>query len=442
MGSYPESPGLDFHDGRHPFHTGVHNMCKRISLLLAGFVVLSAVASLSVVGCKGNHSQSGGNDESAQSAPIAPVAVAARVPLSNTLNVAGEFIPFQEVELHAKVAGYIRHIYVDIGDKVKTGQVLATLDVPELTAQVEGADAGVRQTREQIVRAKSEVARAKADYAAIHSAAQRLQQASNARPGLVAQQELDDALAKDRAAAAQVDSAKSALSATEQALGVSQAQQQHFSSLADYSRITAPFSGVITWRYADTGSLIQAGTSNANAMPLVKLAQVNVLRLRIPVPESLAGFVRDGDVATIRIQATGKTLTGKVTRNAASLDTSTRTMPVEIDIQNGDGSLTPGMYADVSLDVRRAGNALAVPVQAVDQSGDQPFVLVVGKDNQLEKRNVKIGVSTANLVGILIGLKDGDQVVATNLAMFHAGEKVRPQRTTVNVTGTGTGDAD
>ena len=362
--------------------------------------------------------------------------------MSNTLNVAGEFIPFQEVELHAKVAGYIRHIYVDIGDKVKTGQVLATLDIPELTAQVQGADAGVRQTREQIVRAKSEVARAKADYAAIHSGAQRLQQASNARPGLVAQQELDDALAKDRAAAAQVDSAKSALSATEQALGVSQAQQQHFSSLADYSRITAPFSGVITWRYADTGSLIQAGTSNANAMPVVKLAQVNVLRLRIPVPESLAGFVRDGDVATIRIQATGKTLTGKVTRNAASLDTSTRTMPVEIDIQNGDGSLTPGMYADVSLNVRRAGNALAVPVQAVDQSGEQPFVMVVGKDSRLEKRNVKIGVSTANLVGILIGLKDGDQVVATNLAMFHAGEKVRPQRTTVNVTGTGTGDAD
>ncbi len=171
----------------------------------------------------------------------------------------GEFIPFQEVELHAKVAGYIRHIYVDIGDKVKTGQVLATLDIPELTAQVQGADAGVRQTQEQITRAKSEVLRAQANYAAMHSAAQRLQQASDARPGLIAQQELDDALARDRGAAAQVDSAKSALSAMEQQLGVSRADQQHYSSLADYSRITAPFSGVITWRYADTGSLIQAG---------------------------------------------------------------------------------------------------------------------------------------------------------------------------------------
>ncbi len=317
------------------------------------------------------------------------------------MNVAGEFIPFQEVELHAKVAGYIKHIYVDIGDRVKVGQVLATLDIPELTAQVQGADAGVRQTQEQITRAKSEVLRAQANYEALHSAAQRLQQASDARPGLIAQQELDDALASDRGAAAQVDSAKSALSAMEQQLGVSRADQQHYSSLADYSRITAPFSGVVTWRYADTGSLIQAGTSNASSMPVVKLAEVNVLRLRVPVPESLAGFVRDGDTATIQVQATGEKFTGKVSRNSASLDTSTRTLQVEIDVPNKDGKLTPGMYADVSLDIRRAGNALAVPVQAVDQSGSKPFVLVVNKSDRVEKRIVKIGVSTANLVGIL-----------------------------------------
>lgn len=215
-----------------------------------------------------------GQKESAQTFPIASIAVVSRASLSNTLNVAGEFLPFQEVELHAKVAGYIRHIGVDIGDRVKTGQVLATLDIPELTAQVQGADAGVRQTQEQITRAKSEVQRALANYDALHSAAQRLQQASDARPGLIAQQELDDALAKDRGAAAQVDAAKSALSATEQQLGVSQADRQHYSALADYSRIVAPFSGVVTWRYADTGSLIQAGTSNAGSMPVVKLQRL------------------------------------------------------------------------------------------------------------------------------------------------------------------------
>jgi len=414
------------------FNTGVYNMCKRPSLVSTGIIVLLTLASFAVLGCKGNSSQARADEGPANlSRPIAPIAVATRTPLSNTLNVAGEFLPFQEVELHAKVAGYIKHIYVDIGDRVRMGQVLATLDVPELTAQVQGADAGVRQTQDQIIRAKSEVLRAEANYAAFHSAAERLQKASDARPGLIAEQELDDAQAKDRVAAAQVDSAKSALSAMEQQLGVSQADQQHYSSLADYSRITAPFNGVITWRYADTGSLIQAGTSNASSMPVVKLAEVNILRLRIPVPESLAGFVKDGDSATVHVQATGEKFTGKVARSTASLDTSTRTMQVEIDVPNKNGKLTPGMYADVSLDIRRAGNALAVPVQAVDQSGSQPFVLVVDKNNRVEKRAVTIGISTANRIGILNGLSDGERVIAANMGTFQPGEEVTPHRSAV-----------
>jgi RND family efflux transporter MFP subunit len=369
-----------------------------------------------------------GRKESAQTTPIAPIAVATRAPLTNTLNVAGEFLPFQQVELHAKVAGYIRHINVDIGDKVKTGQVLATLDIPELTAQVQGADAGVRQTQEQITRAKSEVQRAQANYDAFHSAAQRLQQASDARPGLIAQQELDDATAKDRGAAAQVASAKSALSAMQQQLGVSQADRQHYSAMADYSRIIAPFNGVVTWRYADTGSLIQAGTSNAGSMPVVKLAEVNVLRLRLPVPESLAAFVRIGDPAAICVQAIGKTFPGKITRNTASLDSSTRTMQVEIDVPNPEGKLTPGMYANVSLNIQRAGDALVVPIQAVDQSSPHPFVMLVNSTNRVEKRTVQVGVSTANRTEILGGLNDGDKVIIANLATFQPGEIVTPKR--------------
>ncbi len=194
-----------------------HSPRTQVLLSLCSFSILTA----SLAGCH-HHDDT---DESSQTKPLAVVAMAARSPLQNTLNVAGEFLPMQEVELHAKVAGYIKKINVDIGDKVHAGEVLATLDIPELTAQVEGADAGVRQTQEEITRAKSEIQRAQANYEALHSASQRLQQASNARPGLIAQQELDDALAKDRAAAAQVDSAKSVLSATEQQLGVSRADR-------------------------------------------------------------------------------------------------------------------------------------------------------------------------------------------------------------------------
>jgi RND family efflux transporter MFP subunit len=380
------------------------------------------------------------DENPAATPPIASVAVVTRAQLSNTLSVAGEFIPFQEVELHAKVPGYIRHISVDIGDKVRTGEVLATLDIPELTAQVQGADAGVRQTQEQITRARSEVQRAQADYDAVHSEARRLQQASDARPGLVAQQELDDAQSKDRAGAAQVDAAKSALSAMQMQLGVSQADQQHYSSLADYSRITAPFNGIVTWRYADTGALIQAGTSNASSMPVVKIAQVDVLRLRLPVPESLAAFVHVGDQATIRIQAIGKTITGTITRSTGSLDPSTRTMQVEIDVPNPGGEFTPGMYADVTLNVRRSGDGLVVPVQAVDQTGNQPFVMLVDSANKVEKRTVQIGVSTANRTEIRSGLQEGDKVIVANLANFPPGEVVTPKVSAIGDTSGAAGE--
>lgn len=405
------------------------------SKLAAGVASATALAlAFFTAGCR--HADQA--DAVASANPPAAVAVVTRAPLSSTLEVAGEFLPFQEVELHAKVAGYIKHIGVDIGDRVQAGEVLATLDIPELTAQVQGADAGVQQTQEQITRAQSEVQLAKADYDAVHLNAQRLQQASDARPGLIAQQELDDALAKDRAAAAQVDAAKSALLATQAQLGVSKADRQHYSSIADYSRITAPFAGIVTWRYADTGSLIQAGTSNAGSAPVVKVAEVDILRLRLPVPESLAGFIKLGDTATIRVGALGKTFSGTITRNTGSLDPSTRTMQVEIDVPNKDGQITPGMYADVTLSIQRAGDALVVPVQAVDRSGSEPFVMVVNSSDRVEKRAVQIGVTTANRVEILSGVREGEMVVAANLASFLPGEVVTPKQTAMAAAGSST----
>ncbi len=413
------------------------NMCQASRTRLLRSSASALLFALTAAGC---HRSSDNDKVATTSPPSAAVTVANRAPLSNTLVVAGVFLPFQEVELHAKVAGYIKHISVDIGDKVRAGQLLAILDVPEITAQVQGADAGVRQTQEQITRAKSEVLRAQATYDAVRSAAQRLQQASDARPGLIAQQELDDALARDRAGAAQVDAAKSAYSAAQEQLGISRADRQHFSSMADYSRITAPFTGTVTWRYADTGSLIQAGTSNAGSMPVVKVAEIDVLRLRLPVPESLAAFVKIGDSATIRVGATGRTFTGTVSRNTGALDSSTRSMQVEIDVPNGDGKLSPGMYADVTLNIQRSGDALVVPVQAVDRSGSQPFVLLVDSSNRVQQRAVQIGVATATHVEILGGIHQGDLVIVANLASFQSGEVITPKRTSMGMSNFSNGE--
>ncbi len=359
--------------------------------------------------------------------PVAPVVLPQRAALSNRLEIAGELLPYQEVELHAKVSGYIRHIYVDIGDRVSKGQVLADLDIPELVAQVDEAQSTVQRSQQDILRAKSSVARTEADHAALHAAYQRLMQAAAARPGLIAQQELDDAQAKDSASEAQVEAAKADLSASQEALGAAKANHQHYASLANYARITAPYSGVVTWRYSDTGALVQAGTSSESAQPVVKLAQTNVLRLRVPVPAALAGYVHIGTTAQIRIESTGQQLTGKVVRTTGELDLATRTLQVEIDLNNAGNKLDPGMYADVSLGLQRTGTALTVPIQAVDRSGGRPAVMVVDNQGRIERREVTLGLESPSRVEVLSGLTDSDRVVAANLASFTAGEAVHPQ---------------
>src|SRR3974390_866408 len=138
----------------------------------------------------------------------APIVVVARSPIENVMTLSGEFRPYQQVDVHAKVAGYIKRIYVDVGDHVTAGQVLAVLEVPELNAQVAGAKADIHRDQDAIRRAESEIKRAESTHSAYHAAYTRLKQASAARPGLIAEQELDDSQAKDQEAEAQIESAR------------------------------------------------------------------------------------------------------------------------------------------------------------------------------------------------------------------------------------------
>jgi RND family efflux transporter MFP subunit len=366
--------------------------------------------------------------QASPSVPVAATVTVARAPISNTLSIAGEFLPWQEVDLHGKVAGYIKKINVDIGDHVRQGQTLAVLEVPELNAEVAGAAAGVLHSRDEIQRAKNEVTRAEAAHASLHAAYERLKQAAEARPGLIAQQELDDALASDRTSDAQVDAAQSSLSAALQQLQVSMASHQQVAAMQGYSRIVAPFDGIVTARYADTGALIQAGTSNSSSMPVVKVAQVDVLRLRVPVPESVAATVRIGDTAQVRVQATGEKFSGKVARFTDSLDRSTRTMQVEIDVPNKDYRLSPGMFADVTLQTQNRPNALVVPVTAIQRSdAGAASVLVVDSSDHVELHRVQTGIEDPSRVEVLSGVNQGDQVIVGNLDVYQAGEVVRPK---------------
>ena len=361
-------------------------------------------------------------------APVAAVVKVGHGTLGTPLTLAGGFKPFQEVDLHAKVAGYIKTMYVDVGSHVKEGQTLALLEVPELAAELSGADAAVRRAKEEIRRAQGDVQRAKSAHEATHAMAERLTQASDSRAGLVAQQEVDDARAKDLEGEAQVSSAQAALSSAEQALDVAVATQQQYKALSDYTRITAPFTGVITVRYADTGSLIAAGTSSSTqSAPVVRIAQISVLRLVLPIPESIAGQIRLGDPVKVHVQALNQDSVGKVSRFADALDPQTRTMETEIDFQNPEGKLLPGMYVEAKIGVAAKTDILTVPLEAVEMNGSEGTVLIANSPNVLEERKVRLGLQGSTHVEVLSGLSDGECVVIGSRNEFRAGMKVTPK---------------
>jgi RND family efflux transporter MFP subunit len=398
-------------------------MTKRFVLIAIG--VLALIALMVTVEYRVRDRDS---DPKAAEIRTAAVAVAKRGVLANTLNLAGQFQPYQEIEVHAKVSGYVRHIYVDIGDRVRAGQTLAVLEIPELDAQLKGTQAEVLHSKDEIVRAENEVIRAQSDHSALHAAYARLQQAATARPGLIAEQELDDARSKDLASEAQIDAAKAALSAARQQTAVADADRMRVSALADYATVTAPLSGVITWRYADTGALIQAGTSSSTqSMPVVKVAQSDVLRLRLPVPESAVPSIHVGSPVQVQVKAIGRTFAGKVVRFTRSVSLDTRTMETEIDVDNADLSLTPGMYADTTLELDHKENALAVPVQAVVQDANGHYVLVVDDQDRVRRREVELGEQTSSRAEILRGLSENERVIIGGQSNYQIGEVVKPK---------------
>jgi RND family efflux transporter MFP subunit len=396
-------------------------------MIAAALIVVAIVVMWFWLGRDGTDAESRRPAEADASVPAA-VSRAERGSLDNTLRIAGEFKPFQAVDVHAKVAGYIRSINVDVGDHVKQGQTIAVLEVPELAAQLSGADAGTRTAQDQIRKAQGDLQRAQSSQAAVHSAYKRLKQAADSQSGLVAQQEVDDSQAKDLESAAQADSAEAELSAAKQQLEVAQANQKQYAALSAYTRITAPFAGVITNRYADTGALIAAGTSSSTqAIPVVRLAEISVLRLVLPIPESMAAQVQLGEVVKVHVQALDQDFTGKVSRFADSLDMQTRTMETEIDVPNRNGKLIPGMYTETELSLRAKKNVLTIPLEGVTRNGEVSTVLFVNPQGVVDERHIQLGMEDASRVEVLSGLSEGDMVIVGNRSSFRNGEKVEPK---------------
>jgi RND family efflux transporter MFP subunit len=366
-------------------------------LVLFALVVVGAAAVFTFLKSRGINLQPGAQ-------PVVTVAAAkvTRQDVYDEVPIPAEFRPYVESELHAMVTGYVSQMNVDFGDKVKQGQMLATLEVPELTDQLHNAEATLQQ--------------ADADYANAHLIYTRLQEVNQQHPKLVAQQDIDTAQSKDASSAGAIAAAK--------------ANVEKYQTLVNYTKIVAPFDGVITQRSADPGALVQAGTSSDRSMPLVRVSDNYHLRLDFPVSVEYVKDVHIGDPVTVRVDSLGgKTFVGKITRFTDEVNDETRTMTTEMELDNPDLEIVPGMYAVALFKFEQHSNALTVPTEAVSNPKD-PVVYVINADNEIEARPVKLGVEMPDKYEITDGLKEGELVMIGSTSQVHPGQKVEPKLVT------------
>ncbi|MCX5513755.1 hypothetical protein C3941_13570 [Kaistia algarum] len=338
---------------------------------MKGLVVLALLGCLAYVGYIVLPSAPE-RPEEAPAATSVSVVHPLRKDLASVIEVTGSLMPSQEVQVHSLVAGYVKDIRVDIGDHVKGGDLIATLEVINLEGQ--------------------------------------LQAAKDANRGL---------------GSADMGAGQGATATPAAATPGSPAPGASAPNVSNTS-IFAPFSGVITQRNADTGTLVQTGIySSTQSLPLVTLAQDDFLRASFPVPETALGKFRIGEEIEIDIPVLKRKITGKIARSSNQIASATRTMDVEVDIPNPDLSLTLGLYAIASFPLERANGALALPVQAI-RTPDDPSVLVISGAGLLEQRPVKLGVETPSLIQVVSGVADTDLVVLGNASELEPGMKVAP----------------
>jgi RND family efflux transporter MFP subunit len=377
-----------------------------------------------------SRTQAEAEDIKPSAAPTVAVAKIGTEGLSHDIVLTAEFKPYQEVELMAKVAGYVKKINVDVGDHVNEGQLLALIEVPEMADDQARAQSMVNRSQAELARAKDELQRAESSHNIAHLSYTRLAEVAKQRAGLIAQQEIDDAQSKDLQSEAQVNAAKSNIAAAEQQVQVSSADVQKLKTLFEYTRVTAPFAGVVTKRYADTGSMIQAGiSSSTQVMPLVKLSQNTLLRLIFPVPESAVPTVHIGQQVEVRVPTLNRSFPGRVARFSDKVSSATRTMDTEVDVPNPNLLLIPGMYAEVTLTLDHRNGVVTAPVSAIEVGNDETSgqVVVVTPENRIEVRKVQLGLQTETKFEVKSGLHEGDFVVTGNRGTLKSGQEVRPK---------------
>jgi multidrug efflux pump subunit AcrA (membrane-fusion protein) len=424
----------------------------RTRIMWIALFLLVLVVVLFFVGYLPRHKREQGIDrEAKQEESSLPEVNVARVKKSlptSELLLPGTMSPLNEAYIFARAAGYLKRRYVDIGDRVREGQIMAEIEEPDLDQQVLQARASLAQTQGALAQTEASLEQSQAQL--------RLQDATVKRiktlvgRGVLSQQQGDQAQADFENAAAVVKVSEANVRAAQANVRASEANVARLIELQGYEKIRAPFSGVVTARSVDAGALIGAngsgqgtpnlGTTNAPAgssSELFRVAQVNVLRILVNVPQGYAPEIHLGTAADVILQGSQRRYTGKVTRTSQSLDQTTRTMLTEVQVQNRDGSLLPGMYTDIQFRTERPDPPLLIPGDCLVSRPKGPVVAVLMDGNKVHYEPVTLGRDYGTDLEITGGLKEGDRVVINPSDEVREGAEVKPASAKQKAAGSG-----
>jgi RND family efflux transporter MFP subunit len=359
-------------------------------------------------------------DAHKEALPEASFAVAQRGSLNGTLVLPGNIQAVTEAPILARAEGYILHRYADIGDRVTEGQLLAEIEAPDLDQQVLQAKAAVQQSQADLERTRAALEQGKANEALAKVTASRWD--NLVRRGVVSKQENDQYQAQYQAQAANVRALDRAIAASQGSLEASQANVARLSELHNYLKVRAPFAGVVTMRNVDTGALVNTGNTL-----LFRIAQTNLLRTYLNVPQSNASDVRVGQTAELSTaELPDRKFKGAVTRTANSLDPSSRTLLVEVQVPNPDGKLLPGMYVEVDLNLPRKDPPLLISADTLVVRTQGTLVAALDSNNVVHFQRVVVGRDLGDRIEVLSGLAEGQRAIVNPNDTVQEGVKVSP----------------
>ncbi len=355
-----------------------------------------------------------------QALPVVSVVRVARSASNSELELPGNIEAVTEAPILARADGYIKKRYVDIGDRVTEGQLLAELEAPELDQQVQQARASLQQAQAALEQSTANYEQGKANTELANVTAKRW--TNLATKGVVSKQENDQFQAQYRSQAANLQALEKAIAAARSNVASAEANLSRLQSMQGYEAVKAPFAGVVTLRNVDVGTLVSTGTTL-----LFRIAQTNVLRTYVNVPQADADSIRVGQKAQLKISdRPGRSFTGVVTRTANSLDPASRTLLTEVQVSNTNGALMPGTYALVDLDSSRTHPPLLLPSGAFVVRADGTQVAVVSPNHTVHFQKIQVGRDYGDRIEVTSGLEDGASVIVNPADAVREGVKVNP----------------